>query len=71
MKSKVKRNNWIIGFVCSSPIIFLADMKLFTEVTTFIREPNDIGVAIGLLIACASIFLNFLLIKLIIKKTTK
>jgi hypothetical protein len=71
MKNRLKRTNWIIGLVCAAPVILLLEMKLFTEITSLIREQSDISVMIGFTLIAIGLFLNFLLTKLIINKTIK
>lgn len=69
MSKKRNRINWIIGFVCSSPVILLIESLAFSEIMSLIREKSDIALIIGLVSACVLILANVLLIKLILNKT--
>ena len=71
MGKKRNRTNWIIGLVCSSPVILLIESLSFSEIMSLIRDKSDIAVIIGLVSACVLILLNILLVKLIINKTKK
>lgn len=56
----------IILFI--SPIIMLVEIMLFSWIAELLRQPSDVAVIIGLLLACAGIVGNFYLIKVINKQ---
>lgn len=56
----------IILFI--SPIILLVEIMIFSWIAEMLRQPSDIAVIAGLLLACAGIVGNFYLIKFINKQ---
>lgn len=53
------------------PFIILIEIKLFSLITEFLREPSDIAVIVGVILMCADLALNFYLIKFYKKQLTQ
>lgn len=57
-----------IIFICCIPILFILEILLLNFILEMITMPNDTTVIIGVILISADIFLNYLLIKFIIKQ---
>lgn len=55
------------ALIFGSPILFLVEILVFNTIIDLARQPSDIAVIISVVILCITAFLNYLLIKFIIK----
>jgi hypothetical protein len=70
-KKRKSRRNWIIGFVCASPLIILLELLMFSEITLLLREASDFSVLVGTLVLIGFVGGNISLFLLIKYKTIK
>ena len=68
----MKKYSWYLIFV--TPLILLLEVLFINEILSYLSQLTDVAVFAGVGLICLDLFLNFLLIKFIIKlfsKTTK
>lgn len=53
-----------------SPMLLVLDVLLFGQIVAFVREPSDFSVFAGLVLLCVGLWMNYVVIKFIIKKFT-
>jgi len=55
------------ALIFGSPLILFMEIFVFNTITDLARQPSDIAVLLSIVILCLAAFLNYLLIKFIIK----
>lgn len=58
-----KQRNWLIGLICLSPIIAIADLISFSWIQSMLREQSDIAILIAVPIISLLLFAHWLILR--------
>ena len=53
----------------AAPVILLAEILLFSTITSLLRQQSDVSVFIGVVLLCALIIFNFYLVRFIVSNS--